>query len=115
VPHAWVWHPAPATLGDLLRKQFNYGYGHAQEVQLDPSRGWPLTTWWRRLAYFLFRSAILLPNIFLPYSYAYRHWRPGFKPLKALASYASTLGYVYGWQRLCKTEDGRRGTEERER
>lgn len=115
VPHAWVWHPAPATLGDLLRKQFNYGYGHAQEVQLDPSRGWPLTTWWRRLAYFLFRSAILLPNIFLPYSYAYRHWRPGFKPLKALASYASALGYVYGWQRLCKTEDGRRGTEERER
>lgn len=106
VPHAWVWHPAPATLPALLRKQFYYGYGHAQEVQHDPSRGWPLTTWWRRLAYFAFRTAILLPNIFLPYSHAYRHWRPGFKPLKALASYASALGYLYGWQRICKTEDG---------
>lgn len=97
VPHAWVWHPAPATLTALLRKQFHYGYGHAQEVQHDPSRGWPLTTFWRRLAYLAFRTAILLPNIFLPYSYAYRRWRPGFKPLKALASYASALGYVYGW------------------
>jgi len=98
VPQAWVWHPAPASLAALLRKQFHYGYGHAQEVQRDPTRGWQLATPWRRLAYLAFRTAILIPNIFLPYSYAYRHWRPGFKPLKALASYASALGYIYGWQ-----------------
>jgi cellulose synthase/poly-beta-1,6-N-acetylglucosamine synthase-like glycosyltransferase len=108
VPNAWVWHPAPATLPALLRKQFRYGYGHAQEVQRDPSRGWPLPTLWRRLAYLAFRSAILIPNIFLPYSYAYRHWQPGFKPLKALASYVSALGYVYGWQ----LQQGGRGAGE---
>jgi hypothetical protein len=28
-----------------------------------------------------------------------RSWRPGFKPLRALSSYAAALGYVYGWYR----------------
>jgi cellulose synthase/poly-beta-1,6-N-acetylglucosamine synthase-like glycosyltransferase len=98
VPHAWVWHPAPASFPALLRKQFRYGLGHAQEVKRDPARGWPLDSAWRRLAYLAFRTVILIPNVFLPYSHAYRHWRPGFKPLKALASYVSALGYVYGWR-----------------
>lgn len=99
VPHTWTYHPAPATLPALLRKQFLYGYGHAQEVQHDPSRarGRRLPTRWHALAYLLFRTAILLPNVFLPYSFAAPSWRPGFKPLKALASYASALGYVWGW------------------
>jgi len=48
-------------------------------------------------AFVLFRTAILVPNMFLPYSFAAPSWRPGFKPLKALASYASALGYVWGW------------------
>ncbi len=101
VPHAWVWHPAPATLGALLRKQWRYGLGHAQEVRRDPSRarGRALPTPLHALAYLLFRTAILLPNIFLPYSFAAPSWKPGFKPLKALASYVSALGYVYGWYR----------------
>jgi hypothetical protein len=99
VPHTWTYHPAPATLPALLRKQFLYGYGHAQEVQRDPSRarGRRLPTRWHAIAYLLFRTAILLPNIFLPYSFAAPSWRPGFKPLKALASYASALGYIWGW------------------
>jgi len=98
-PHAWVYHPAPATLRVLLRKQFLYGFGHAQEVRRDPgrARGRALRTPLHALAYFLFRTAILAPNVFLPYSYAAPSWRPGFKPLKALASYASALGYITGW------------------
>ena len=47
---------------------------------------------------------VLLPNIFLPYSFAAPSWRPGFKPLKALASYASALGYVWGWYRAERPE-----------
>ncbi len=99
VPHAWTYHPAPATLRALLRKQFLYGYGHAQEVRRDPSRarGRALHTPLHAAAFVLFRTAILVPNMFLPYSFAAPSWRPGFKPLKALASYASALGYVWGW------------------
>jgi GT2 family glycosyltransferase len=99
IPDAWTWHPAPATLRALLRKQWRYGMGHAQEVRRDPSRarGRSLRTPLHTLAYLLFRTAILIPNIFLPYSFAAPSWRPGFKPLKALTSYASALGYVYGW------------------
>jgi hypothetical protein len=101
VPHTWAYHPAPATLRALLRKQFLYGYGHAQEVRRDParSRGRALRTPLHAAAFLLFRTAIVLPNILLPYSFAAPSWRPGFKPLKALASYASALGYVYGWYR----------------
>lgn len=107
VPNTWAYHPAPATLRALLRKQFFYGVGHAQEVRRDPrrSRGRTLTTPLHAVAFLFFRTAILLPNVFLPYSFATPSWRPGFKPLKALASYASALGYVYGWYRA----DRRRG------
>ncbi|HWQ15720.1 MAG TPA: glycosyltransferase [Roseiflexaceae bacterium] len=99
VPHAWTYHPAPATLRALLRKQFLYGYGHAQEVRRDPARarGRALRTPLHAAALLLLRTVFLLPNVFLPYSFAAPSWRPGFKPLKALASYASALGYVWGW------------------
>jgi hypothetical protein len=70
-------------------------------VRRDParSRGRALRTPLHAVAFVLFRTAILLPNVFLPYSFAAPSWRPGFKPLKALASYASALGYVCGWYR----------------
>jgi hypothetical protein len=99
VPHTWTYHPAPATLPALLRKQFLYGYGHAQEVRRDPARARhrALHTPLHAAVFLLFRTAIVLPNMILPYSFAAPSWRPGFKPLKALASYASALGYVWGW------------------
>ncbi len=97
VPHVWAYHPAPGTFAALMRKQFYYGYGHAQEVQRDPARGRPLRTFPQVAAFLAFRTAIVLPNIVLPYSHAAPSWRPGFKPLKALASYASALGYAWGW------------------
>jgi hypothetical protein len=98
-PRTWAYHPAPANLRALLRKHFLYGVGHAQEVRRDPARarGRQLRTPLHALAFVLFRSAILLPNVFLPYSFAAPSWRPGFKPLKALTSYVGALGYVYGW------------------
>jgi hypothetical protein len=99
VPHVWAYHPAPANLHALLRKHFLYGFGHAQEVRRDRSRarGRALPTPLHAAMFVLFRTAILLPNIFLPYSFAAPSWRPGFKPLKALASYVGALGYVWGW------------------
>jgi hypothetical protein len=99
VPHAWAYHPAPANLGALMRKHFLYGIGHAQEVRRDSSRarGRALPTPLHAAAFVLFRTAILLPNIFLPYSFAAPSWRLGFRPLKALTSYVGALGYVWGW------------------
>jgi hypothetical protein len=104
VPYAWVYHPAPANLRALLRKHFLYGVGHAQEVRRDRSRarGRALRTPLHAAAFVLFRTAILLPNIFLPYSFAAPTWRLGFKPLKALTSYVGALGYVWGWYRADK-------------
>ncbi len=101
VPHTWVYHSVPLTLRAVLRKHFLYGVGHAQEVQRDPRRaaGRQLKTPLHTAAYFLFRTAILVPNIFLPYSFSAPSWRPGFKPLKALTSYVAALGYIYGWYR----------------
>jgi hypothetical protein len=99
VPHTWAYHPAPASLGALLRKHFLYGVGHAQEVRRDRSRarGRALRTPLHAAAFVLFRTVILLPNVFLPYSFAAPSWRLGFKPLKALTSYAGALGYAWGW------------------
>jgi hypothetical protein len=99
VPNTWVYHPAPATLQALLRKHFLYGMGHAQEVRRDPARarGRQLKTPLHAAAFLLFRSAILLPNMFVPYSFAAPSWRLGFKPLKAFTSYVGALGYVFGW------------------
>lgn len=99
VPQTWAYHPAPPNLKALLRKHFLYGAGHAQEVRSDPSRarGNYLYSPWHAVGYFFFRTAIALPNVFLPYSFAAPQWRLGFKPLKALTSYASALGYLWGW------------------
>jgi hypothetical protein len=99
VPHTWSYHPAPANLRALLRKHFLYGVGHAQEVRRDRSRarGRALPTPLHAAAFVLFRTAILLPNVFLPYSFATPSWRLGFKPLKALTSYVGALGYIWGW------------------
>lgn len=97
--NTWVYHPAPSTLRGLLHKHFLYGIGHAQEVRSDPSRGRGrfLHTPLHAIGYTIFRTAILVPNIFLPYSFAAPSWQPGFKPLKAITSYASALGYIVGW------------------
>jgi GT2 family glycosyltransferase len=98
---AWVSHPAPASLSALLVKHFWYGYGHAQEVRRDPrrARGRMLTTPWHTAAYAVARTLWLLPSVVVPFSYAEPSWRPGFRPLKALALYAGVIGYCIGWHR----------------
>jgi cellulose synthase/poly-beta-1,6-N-acetylglucosamine synthase-like glycosyltransferase len=99
VPDTWAYHPAPANLWKLLRKHFLYGLGYSQEVRSHPerARGRFLQTPLHAAAYLAFRTVILVPNIFLPYSFAAPSWKPGFKPLKALTSYVAALGYVWGW------------------
>ena len=102
VAHTWVYHPAPATLRALWHKQFAYGSGHAQEVRSDPSRargGNFFHTPIHALLWISVRTLLMPLHTFVPYSFADRRWRIGWYPLKALASWASALGYVSGWYR----------------
>ncbi len=58
VPGAWVWHPAPGSLRELLRKQFLYGVGHAQEARREPAIAGPLAlhTPFHALVYIVLRT-----------------------------------------------------------
>lgn len=104
--NTWVYHPAPATLHELWHKHFNYGVGHAQEVKRDPLRArggnW-FHTPLHALIWGIWRTAIIPVHCLIPYSYADPRWRIRWAPLKAFASYASALGYIYGWYRYAHT------------
>lgn len=98
--NTWVYHPAPPTMGALWQKHFNYGIGHAQEVLRDRSRSrggnW-FATPLHALLWIIWRTFIVPLHMFVPYSYADPRWHIRWAPLKALASYASAVGYIYGW------------------
>ena len=101
VPDTWVWHPAPSSFGALMRKQFLYGVGHAQEVKQSPglAGAFALRTPLHAASYLLLRTLWLIPSAFVAWSLSVTgsRPRPAFRPLGALASYASGLGYVWGW------------------
>jgi GT2 family glycosyltransferase len=99
VPHVYVEHPAPGNLRALMRKLYWYGLGHAEEVLQRPQQhmGFKLPTALHRLVFLLAATLWLVPNIFILYSYGYPHWRLGFRPLKALGTYAAAWGYAYTW------------------
>jgi GT2 family glycosyltransferase/O-antigen/teichoic acid export membrane protein len=100
--HTWVYHDPPRTLGELLKKSFRYGVGHAYEARKAPERSMdivPLDRWYGKV--FL----LLSPFLFLPSLLVQLYFDPGvrvrfgLRPFKALASYASFSGYVWGWFR----------------
>lgn len=101
VPDVYVEHPAPANLRALLRKFHWYGIGYGQETNRRPEQGigFRLPTLWHRLAFLLAATLWLVPNVFVLYSFGYPQWRLGFRPLKALSTYAVAWGYVEGWNR----------------
>jgi GT2 family glycosyltransferase len=96
---AWTWHAPPATLAGLVAKHFLYGRGYAQTVRKHPelAAGRYLSTPLHAAGYLLARTVWLVPHAVLPYSYADMSRRPGWKPLRAVASYSAAVGYVYGW------------------
>jgi GT2 family glycosyltransferase len=98
----WVHHDSPGSLGMLLRKSFRYGVGHAQEARKAPERGMDilrLERWYGKLLV-LFSPLLFVPSLFISfYFYPKRHLRVGFRPLKALSTYATLYGYAWGWWR----------------
>lgn len=93
-PGVWAWHPAPSTLRKLVEKHFLYGLGHAQATRVHPelARGPERLP----LLYFAFRTLVAPLQVFLSYSFGDPSLRFTLAPLKALASYASAVGYFYG-------------------
>lgn len=100
VPHVFVEHHAPRNLYDLLRKYRWYGMGYAQETQERPERGIGphLPTLLHQAAFLLLATLWVIPNIIILYSFGYPHFELGFRPIKALSTYAVAWGYVYGWR-----------------
>lgn len=95
-PNCWVYHPPPEDIASLLRKYYLYGTGHAQEALKNPERniGIKINSLLKGIVYLLFRTAILIPNIFIPYSFAYRKIEISIKPIKAIVSYINSWGYT---------------------
>lgn len=100
VPEVYVEHPAPDGVGALWHKFYWYGVGYAQETRRRPQQemGPRLQRWWQQLAFLLAATAWLLPNVFILYSFSHPYWSLGFRPLKALSTYAVAWGYVRGWR-----------------
>jgi GT2 family glycosyltransferase len=101
VPEVYVEHPAPENLGALLRKYYWYGVGYGLEAQLRPDQhiGPRLFTLFHQIAFLIGATLWLIPNIFILYSYGYPHFELGFRPVKALSTYAVAHGYVAGWRK----------------
>lgn len=98
----WVYHDPPRSLKALLRKHFQYGVGHALEVHKAPERNMdiiPLDRWYGKL-FVLLSPLFFVPSLFVNiYFEPQRHIRVGFRPIKALATYATLVGYTWGWFR----------------
>ncbi|HZD58657.1 MAG TPA: glycosyltransferase [Anaerolineales bacterium] len=101
VPDVYVEHPAPSNLLSLVRKYYWYGIGYGQEALRRPEQsiGPKLSTRLRRTIFLLAASFWMLPNIFFLYSFGYPHLELGFRPLKALSTYAVAWGYASSWRK----------------
>ncbi len=101
--HCWVYHEPPKSIGALLRKSVRYGLGHAQEARKNPERNLDVARFgqWYGVLVLLFSPLLFLPSIFASY---YLDPEPcvrfGFRPLKALSTYATLYSYAWGWFRL---------------
>jgi GT2 family glycosyltransferase len=100
VPEVFVEHPAQDNLSSLLRKFYWYGLGYGQETQRRPEQkmGIGLPTPLHRILFLMAATLWLLPNIFILYSYGYPHLELGFRPFKAMSSYAVAWGYARSWK-----------------
>jgi len=98
--NCWVYHDPPPSVRDLLRKSFWYGVGHALVVREDRKKNIALLAldrWygkgWLVAVAFAFPFAFFVHYYFDPTPKLVI----GFRPLKALSTYAVLCGYVYGW------------------
>lgn len=103
--HCWVCHDPPRRVWALLRKSFHYGVGHAWEARKAPERRMavvPLDRWYGKLFVGL-SPLFFVPSLFVSlYFDPERDIRLGFRPLKALSTFATLYGYTWGWFRRAR-------------
>lgn len=98
-PNAWVYHPYVSNIRGLWKKYFKSGIGTAHEMKLHPERNIqpPLNSIKNVLWFVLYRVLGFIIFLFI-------------KPIRALASLFSMLGYMYGWftpkEHIVPTEAG---------
>jgi len=100
--NCWVYHDPPPSVRDLLRKSFWYGMGHALMVREDRKRNISLLA----LDRWYGKGWLVVATLAFPFAFfVHYYFDPtpklvvGFRPLKALSTYAVLCGYVYGWYR----------------
>lgn len=100
VSDVFVEHPAPENLIKLWKKFYWYGLGYGQETQRYPERkmGFRLNSKLKRIAFLLAATIWLVPNVFILYSFGYPKLNLGFRPLKAISTYAVAWGYARAWK-----------------
>lgn len=112
VSGTYVEHPAPRSLRDLVKKYYWYGIGYAQEARKQPERriGPALPTPLHRLGFLLAATLLVIPNVFVPYSLGYPKFELGFRPLKALSTYAVAWGYANTWGKTAQSSERKKRT-----
>jgi GT2 family glycosyltransferase len=97
--HTWVYHDPPRRLTGFLKRMFVYGENHAWEARKAPERHMdliPMSRWYGKL-FAAVSPLLFLPSLFINvYFDPTRHVKVGFRPMKALSTYATFLGYVWG-------------------
>lgn len=98
-PNINVGHYPPADLRALLKRMYWTGWGHAEEARRHPARGigCRLSNPLLAIGYLLLRALIMPVHALTAYSHYEPSYRPAWRPLKALASFAVACGYARRW------------------
>lgn len=108
--NTWVYHDPPRRLMGFVKRMFVYGQNHAWEARKAPERHMdliPISRWYGKL------FALLSPLLFLPSLFVNVYFDPrrrvtvGFRPMKAISTYATFFGYVWGSLGRGRQDEGR--------
>lgn len=98
----FVYHHAPDNLFSLLKKFFWYGEGYYQSRHLHPEWkiGPKIESKFKAILYILLRTLFLPIHIFIDSDFRTKKISFGFKPLRAVSSYASAWGYIISFLKI---------------
>lgn len=101
LPHCWIEHHPPRSIGKAVQKTFWYERGNAQVARKHPEADYRinLDRPWKAVAYLFLRTAALLPLMFFKVNYRQRRPQLAFRPFETLLSYLGAWAYAGEW--LC--------------
>jgi len=92
----FVYHHAPKSLSNLLRKFYWYGQGHYQSRHMHPEWGIgpKIDSSFKAVFYILIRTLLLPVHFFIDSSFQSKKIKFTFRPFRAFSSYAAAWGYT---------------------